>query len=83
MKKKFSLLLAILMLVALIPNTFAQGETVEAKKANQKMTLDGKEVEAPFYNINGSNYIKLRDFAVILNETENKFNVSYDNEKTI
>lgn len=81
MKRNISLLLAILMLVALIPNTFAQGETVEAKKANQKMTLDGKEVEAPFYNINGSNYIKLRDFAVILNETEKKFNVSYDNEK--
>lgn len=45
MKKKFSLLLAILMLVALIPNTFAQGETVEAKKANQKMTLDGKKLK--------------------------------------
>ena len=80
MNKKFSLLLAILMLVALTPITFAESETVVAKKANQKLTLDGKDVEAPFYNINGSNYIKLRDLAVILNETEKKFNISYDNE---
>ncbi len=80
MNKKISLLLAILMLVALTPITFAESETVVAKKANQKLTLDGKDVEAPFYNINGSNYIKLRDLAVILNETEKKFNISYDNE---
>lgn len=52
MNKKISLLLAILMLVALSPITFAESETVVAKKANQKLTLDGKDVEAPFYNIN-------------------------------
>lgn len=78
MKKKISLLLAILMLVTLIPTSFAEAKTVDAKKASQKLTLDGKEVNAGFYYIEGSNYIKLRDLAAIMNSSEKKFNVAFD-----
>ena len=78
MKKKFSLLLAIVMLVTLLPTAFAESKTVEATKTSQKLTLDGKDVKVGFYNIEGSNYIKLRDLAAILSETEAKFNVEYD-----
>lgn len=42
------------------------------------MILDGKDVEAPFYNINGSNYIKLRDLAVILNVALDYFKSNID-----
>ena len=80
MKKKISLLLAILMLLTLIPTAFAETRTVEAKKTSQKLTLDGKEVKVGFYNIAGSNYIKLRDTAAIFKDTEKKFNVAYDKE---
>ena len=80
MKKKISLLLAILMLVTLLPTAFAESKTVEARKTSQKLTLDGKEVNVGFYNIAGSNYIKLRDTAAIFKDTEKKFSVAYDSE---
>ena len=78
MKKKISLLLAILMLVTLIPTAFAESKTVDARKTSQKLTLDGKAINVGFYNIAGSNYIKLRDTAAIFKDTEKKFNVAYD-----
>ncbi len=80
MKKKLSLLLAIVMLVTLLPTAFAESKTVEARKTSQKLTLDGKEVKVGFYNINNSNYIKLRDLAAMFNGTEMKFDVAYDKE---
>ena len=80
MKKKISLLLAIVMLVTLLPTAFAESKTVEARKTSQKLTLDGKEVKVGFYNINNSNYIKLRDLAAMFNGTEMKFDVAYDKE---
>lgn len=42
------------------------------------MILDGKDVDAPFYNVNGSNYIKLRDLAVILNVALDYFKSNID-----
>ena len=80
MKKKLSLLLAIVMLVTLLPTAFAESKTIEARKTSQKLTLDGKEVKVGFYNINNSNYIKLRDLAAMFNGTEMKFDVAYDKE---
>ena len=66
------------MLVTLLPTAFAESKTVEATKTSQKLTLDGKDVKVGFYNIAGSNYIKLRDLAAIFNGTEKKFDISYD-----
>ena len=48
------------------------------------MTVDGKAVEFQMYALldekgNGTNYIKLRDMAYILNGTEAQFSVGYDN----
>ncbi|MGN1001447.1 MAG: hypothetical protein ACI4PC_01630 [Oscillospiraceae bacterium] len=45
----------------------------------QSLTVDGEAVEgAEIYNINGSNYFKLRDIAILLNGTEAQFSVDYD-----
>ena len=79
MKKKISLLLAILMLVTLIPTAFAESKTVDAVKNTKKVTLDGEEVKVGAYDVEGYNYLKLRDIAAILNGKKCQFDVGYDN----
>lgn len=44
----------------------------------QTITVDGQEIEAEVYNINGSNYFKLRDMAALMNGTGSQFSVAYD-----
>ncbi|WP_019214886.1 hypothetical protein [Fenollaria massiliensis] len=78
MKKKISLLLAILMLVTLIPTAFAESKTVDAVKNTKKVTLDGEEVKIGAYDVEGYNYLKLRDVAAILNTKKCQFNVGFD-----
>lgn len=78
MKKKISLLLAILMLVTLIPTAYAESKTVEAVKNTKKVTLDGEEVMVGAYDVEGYNYLKLRDIAAILNGKKCQFSVGYD-----
>lgn len=78
MKKKISLLLAILMLVTLIPTAFAESKTVDAVKNTKKVTLDGEEVKVGSYDVEGYNYLKLRDVAAILNTKKCQFNVGFD-----
>ncbi|WP_294796568.1 hypothetical protein [uncultured Fenollaria sp.] len=83
MKKKISLLLALLMLVTLIPTAFAESKTVEAVKNTKKVTLDGEEVMVGAYDVEGFNYLKLRDIAAILNGKKCQFDVGYDNETKV
>lgn len=78
MKKKISLLLAILMLVTLIPTAFAESNTVDAVKNTKNVTLDGEEVKVGAYDVEGYNYLKLRDIAAILNGKKCQFSVGYD-----
>lgn len=75
MKKKISLLLAILMLVTFIPTSFAERKIVDAKKNNQRIALDGEEVKVGTYLVEDYTYIKLRDVAAILNGTANQFDI--------
>jgi len=54
-----------------------------AKASTQTVTVDGKKVEFQMYalldaNGNGTNYIKLRDMAQVLNGTKAQFSVGYD-----
>ena len=80
MKKKISLLLAILMLVTFIPTSFAERKIVDAKKNNQRIALDGEEVKVGTYLVEDYTYIKLRDVAAILNGTTNRFNLGHSLE---
>lgn len=48
--------------------------------SSQNLTVDGKNVDCEKYNINGSNYFKLRDLAQLLNGTDSQFGVGYDAE---
>ena len=55
-----------------------------AYASNQTVMVDGKAVEFQMYALkdslgNGTNYIKLRDMAYVLNGTKAQFSVGYDN----
>lgn len=49
-----------------------------ARPTSQKILFNFEEVEGEVYNINGSNYFKLRDIAAILNGTSAQFSIEYD-----
>jgi hypothetical protein len=44
----------------------------------QAITIDGKAVNTEVYNIDGSNYFKLRDIAYMLNGTGSQFSIAFD-----
>ena len=49
-----------------------------AYPATMTVLLDGEQVRPVGYNINGNNYYKLRDIAMILNGTTAQFGVTWD-----
>lgn len=54
--------------------------SILAKPTESKVLVDGKSIPFEAYNINGSNYFKLRDIAMALNGTDKKFEVIWDND---
>ncbi|MCL1816894.1 MAG: hypothetical protein FWG43_04765 [Clostridiales bacterium] len=54
------------------------GTVVTAGKTNNKILLDEKEIDIPAVKIHGYNWLKLRDLAMVLNSTNKKFSVTYD-----
>lgn len=75
MKRKIlSALLALVILAA--PLTSACAATVSP--STQKLKVDGAVVSAMVYNIDGSNYFRLRDIAYVLRNTDKRFEVGYD-----
>jgi YD repeat-containing protein len=77
MKKTLSFLLALAMLFSLLAVGASAANTV---LSTQKLTCEGKNVECEKYNIDGSNYFKLRDIAYLLNGTVSQFSVGWDSE---
>ena len=63
-------------LMIIVPE--AAGTTPVAVLSSQNLTLNGVPVAAEMYNINGENYFKLRDVAMMLNGTGSQFEVGYD-----
>ncbi len=82
MKKIMSAALALAMTLTLAPTAFAAGGTAYA--STQAVEVDGKKIEFQMYALkdasgNGTNYVKLRDVAHVLNGTGAQFSVGYDN----
>ncbi|MGP1441966.1 MAG: InlB B-repeat-containing protein [Anaerovoracaceae bacterium] len=46
--------------------------------SSQKIVVDGKEVAMEIYNIDGSNYFKLRDMAALMAGTKSEFSVNFN-----
>ena len=74
MKKLLSLLLVLVLSFALCVPAFA----FSARLSAQGLIVDGAAVECEKYNIDGSNYFKLRDLAMLLNGTGSQFDVGWD-----
>ena len=79
MKKIRLLTLALAMLLLLAMPAFA----FTARRSAQSLSVNGKTVACEKYNIDGSNYFKLRDLAALLNGTGSQFNVGYDPENRL
>jgi molybdate transport system substrate-binding protein len=76
-KRIFALLLTVCLLAAMVPTvSSAAEETVTV--STQKLTVNGAAVDVfASYNINGENYLKIRDIANILKDTAAKFSIDY------
>ena len=79
MKKSLSIVLAVVLLFCLAAPAFA----FSAVRSAQSLTVNGQIVACDKYNIDGSNYFKLRDLAQLLNGTESQFDVGWDGDKGI
>ncbi len=62
---------------AWVQETVAAAEPVVAL-SSQNIVVDGEAVELQAYNIDGNNYIKLRDVAAVLNGSAKQFGVIYN-----
>ena len=76
MKKLLSLALILCLLLALAPAAAAYSAVLSP----QNLTVDGLPITCEKYNIDGSNYFKLRDIAYLLMGSPAEFGVGWDPE---
>ena len=82
MKKALSILLILLLALSVLPAVaLADGPAVVLSPQN--LRVDGKVIACEKYNIDGSNYFKLRDIAMVLSDTGSQFSVGWDGEKKV
>jgi len=79
MKKALTLILALALCFALAAPALAADYTY-AVVSPQTLKVDGAIYRCEKYNIDGSNYFKLRDLAYLLNYTGSSFSVGWDAE---
>lgn len=79
MKHRICALTLVLLLAAqvFLP-AFAEAPALEARISTQSFRVNGQYVQCEIYNVNFSNYIKLRDLAYLLRDTADRFSVGYD-----
>ncbi len=73
-KAVLSLALILMLLVSLCAPAFAATTVL----STQALKVNDKDIDCEKYNIDGSNYFKLRDLAELLNGTNSQFDVDYD-----
>lgn len=76
MKKLLPPLLALLLFCLALPCASAADVTASP----QKLSVDGTDADCDKYNIDGSNYFKLRDLAYLLSKSDSRFSVAFDAE---
>ena len=80
MKRTLSILLILLLVLSILPTAaFAEGPAVVLSPQN--LRVNGAKINCEKYNIDGSNYFKLRDIALVLSGTGSEFSVNWDGEK--
>ena len=81
MKKFLSFLLVLVLIAGLL--SVGASAAAEVMLSRQKLRADGVTVACEKYNIDGSNYFKLRDVAWLVNGTGSQFSVGYDEIKRV
>lgn len=77
----FSIALSLILALSLLPSAaLAEGDGADAVMSTQAITVNGVKNELTAYNIDGCNYVKLRDIAQLLRSTDSRFSVTYDGE---
>lgn len=76
MKKLLPIILTLLL--GCIAAPYASAANVVASPQN--LSVDGVDADCDKYNIDGSNYFKLRDLAQLLSKTDSRFSVSFDEQ---
>lgn len=82
MKKADRLFALLLVLTVLLSGLYLSADTAAAASkiaspTSAAVQVDGKAVPFQAYNIDGSNYFKLRDIAMALNGTQKQFSITY------
>lgn len=78
-KKRVSIILSLIFIITSVLGNISYADTsIVAQKNESKLLVNDQTVSVDAYNINGNNYFKLRDVAIMLNNTERQFDVSWD-----
>jgi hypothetical protein len=80
-RKLIGILLTVIMAVTLLPAQAVAATTITAAPTSASFILNGTKVVLEAYNINGNNYVKLRDIAKVLNGGSKQFEVTWDSAK--
>ena len=78
MKKRWIALCIGMLLVLQLAVPALAADGISACRSPQHLRIDGRYIDCDMYNINDSNYVKLRDLAMLLSGTESRFSVLYD-----
>ncbi len=65
--------------IKIVPGTVDTSK--DAVPTASKIVVDGKSISFDAYNIDGNNYFKLRDLAMVVTDTKKQFDVTWDSEK--
>ena len=80
MKKLISFALVLALCLALAPAALA----VSAKVSDVNFTLNGQKAKLQAYLVDQNNYVRLRDLAMLLRDTDSRFSVRFEDEtKTV
>ena len=74
MKKNAALLFAAVLLVL----TVLPARAAEVRRSTQALRVDGADAECDMYNIDGANFFRLRDLALLLSGGDSRFSVTWD-----
>jgi len=76
LKKALSLVLALTLALSCMATLAMALDT--ATLSATAISVDGEAVDATVYTIDGAQYVKLRDIAAALDDTDARFNIDYD-----
>jgi hypothetical protein len=81
MRTIISLLMSIVMMTTILSTTISANNIIHATVTESNIVLNGQQIWINGFNIQGSNYFKLRDLAENFAGTGSQFDVQWNNDK--